>query len=138
MAEYNKPLPLPDGDTRPFWEAAQEHRLVIQRCGDCQQPIFYPRSVCPHCMSDRITWVHASGRGTVYSYTVVHRSPPAFQQEVPFVVALVELEEGVRMMTRIVGSPPQAVRIGAAVEVVFDDVTPEITLPKFRLAPEKQ
>ncbi len=134
MIEYAKPLPVPDGDTKPFWDAAKEHRLMIQRCQDCQRTIFYPRSVCPHCMSDRIDWIQASGRGTIYSYTVVHRSPSAFKEDVPYVVALIDLAEGVRMMSNVVECAPADVRIGAAVEVVFDDVTPEITLPKFRLA----
>lgn len=134
MTEYAKPLPVPDGDTRPYWDAAKEHRLMIQRCQDCQRTIFYPRSVCPHCMSDRIDWIQASGRGTIYSYTVVHRSPAAFKDDVPYVVALIDLAEGVRLMSNVVECAPSDVRIGAAVEVFFDDVTPEITLPKFRLA----
>jgi uncharacterized OB-fold protein len=133
MAEFNRPLPVPDGDTKPYWDAAKEHRLVIQRCQDCQQAIFYPRSICPHCMSDRLAWIEASGKGTIYSYTVVHRAPLAFADSAPYVVALIDLAEGVRMMTNVVGAPPADVGIGAAVEVVFDDVTPEITLPKFRL-----
>jgi len=134
VTEYAKPLPVPDGDTKPYWDAAKEHRLMIQRCQDCQRAIFYPRSVCPHCMSDRLEWIQASGRGTIYSYTVVHRSPAAFKDDVPYVVALIDLAEGVRMMSNVVACAPSDVRIGAAVEVVFDDVTPEITLPKFRLA----
>jgi len=135
MTDYQKPLPVPDGDTQPYWSAAKEHRLTIQLCQDCRQAIFYPRSVCPHCMSDRIEWIEASGRGTIYSYTVVHRSPAQFKDDVPYVVALIDLEEGVRMMSNVVGCPPSDVSIGAAVEVLFDHVTPEITLPKFRLAP---
>ena len=132
MAEYNRPLPIPDGDTKPYWDAAKEHRLVVQRCQDCAAAIFYPRAVCPHCMSDRIDWIDATGRGTIYSYTVVHRAPPGFADSAPYVVALIDLEEGVRMMTNVVDAPA-AVRVGAAVEVTFDDVTDEITLPKFRL-----
>ncbi len=133
MAEVNRPLPVPDGDTRPYWDAAKERRLLIQRCQDCHRAIFYPRSICPHCASDRVAWIAASGRGTVYSYTVVHRAPAAFVGDVPYVVALIELEEGVRLMSNIVGCSPSDVRIGGAVTVVFDDVTPEVTLPKFRL-----
>jgi uncharacterized OB-fold protein len=134
MAEYLRTLPVPDGDTAPYWDAAKQHRLVIQRCSDCARAIFYPRSVCPHCMSDRIAWIDASGRGTIYSYTVVHRAPPQFTDSAPYVVALIDLAEGVRLMSNIVDCSPTAVRIGAAVEVTFDDVTPEITLPKFRLS----
>jgi uncharacterized OB-fold protein len=132
LPDYFKPLPLPDGDTAPYWEAARAARLLIQRCDSCQRHIFYPRSVCPHCMSDQIQWVDAAGTGTVYSYTVVHRSPEAFKPDVPYVVALIDLDEGVRMMSNIVGGAgPLA--IGARVEVFFDAVTTEITLPKFRL-----
>jgi uncharacterized OB-fold protein len=85
-------------------------------------------------MSDRIAWFDASGRGTIYSFTVVHRAPPGFTDSVPYVVALIDLAEGVRLMSNIVDCAPIDVRIGAAVQVTFDDVTPEITLPKFRLA----
>jgi len=133
MADYLKPLPVPDGDTKPYWDAAKEHRLLIQRCQECHAAIFYPRSVCPHCMSDQISWIEASGRGTIYSYTVVHRAPPPFADDAPYVVALIDLEEGVRLMSNV-GAPPSDVKIGAPVAVVFDDVTPEITLPKFCLA----
>lgn len=133
MAEYKKPLPIPDGDTRPYWEAARQSRLLIQQCDQCRQHVFYPRAVCPHCMSDRLTWVASSGKGTVHSYTVVHRAPESFVGDVPYVVALIDLDEGVRMMSNIV-DPPASVRIGARVEVLFEAVTPEITLPKFRLA----
>jgi uncharacterized OB-fold protein len=132
MPDYFKPLPLPDGDTAPYWEAARAARLLIQRCDSCRQHIFYPRSVCPHCMSDEIQWVAAAGTGTVYSYTVVHRSPDSFKQDVPYVVALIDLDEGVRMMSNIVGGAGP-LTIGARVEVFFDAVTAEITLPKFRL-----
>ncbi|HEY8884263.1 MAG TPA: Zn-ribbon domain-containing OB-fold protein [Chloroflexota bacterium] len=134
MAEYTRPLPVPDGDTKPFWDAAKEHRLTIQRCQNCHEAIFYPRSLCPHCMSDRIEWIAASGKGTIYSYTVVHQSPAAFADIVPYVVALINLDEGVRLMSRVVDSAPADVKIGAPVEVVFEDVTPEISLPQFRLA----
>jgi uncharacterized OB-fold protein len=134
MAEYTRPLPVPDGDTKPYWDAAKEHRLTIQRCQNCHEAIFYPRSLCPHCMSDRIEWIAASGKGTIYSYTVVHQSPAAFADIVPYVVALINLAEGVRLMSRVVDSAPADVKIGAPVEVVFEDVTPEISLPHFRLA----
>jgi uncharacterized OB-fold protein len=133
LAEYTRPLPVPDGDTKPYWDAAREHRLVIQRCQACQQAIFYPRSLCPHCMSDQIAWLDASGKGTIYSYTVVHRAPAQFAEDVPYVVALIDLAEGVRLMSNVVDCAPSDVRIGAPVEVTFDNVTPEISLPKFRL-----
>lgn len=136
MTEYNRPLPVPDGDTRPYWEAARQHRLVIQRCAACRQAIFYPRSVCPHCGSDQIDWIEARGRGTIYSYTVVHRAPAGFADLVPYVVALIDLDEGVRLMSNVIGCAPDAVRVGAPVDVAFDDVTSQMTLPKFRLHEE--
>lgn len=129
-----KPLPVPDGDTQPFWEGTRLGELRIQRCRACDRFIFYPRSVCPHCMSDELAWVRASGRGVVYSYTVVHRAPEEFRHEVPYVVALVDLEEGVRMMTRLVDVDPGEVRIGMPVEVTFRRATEDIVLPYFRPA----
>ena len=133
MTDYLRPLPVPDGDTKLYWDAAKEHRLSIQRCADCQRSVFYPRSICPHCGSDRLHWIDSSGRGTVYSYTVVHRAPGGFTDAVPYVVALIDLEEGVRLMSNVVDCAPGDVQIGEHVEVTFDDVTPDITLPKFRL-----
>jgi hypothetical protein len=94
---------------------------------------FYPRAVCPSCLSSATEWVRARGRGTVYSFTVTHQSQaPGFRGELPYVLAIVELDEGPRLMTNIVGCAPDAVRIGLPVEVVFEDVTPEVTLAKFR------
>lgn len=128
-------MPKPDKDSAVYWDAARSHKLVLQQCLECQRFRFYPRSVCPHCLSDTFEWREASGRGHIYSFTVIHRAPtPAFRDRVPYVLALIELQEGVRMMTNIVGCDPDAVRIGESVEVVFDDVTDEVTLPKFRLA----
>jgi len=128
------PIPIPDGDSRVFWEGAAQHKLLIQHCNACQHFIFYPRSLCPNCFSDTLSWVEAAGTGTIYSYTVVHQAYGVFARQVPFVVALVELGEGVRMMTRITGSPPETVRIGAPVRVVFEQVSEGLTLPYFELA----
>jgi uncharacterized OB-fold protein len=129
MAE--KPFPVPDQDTRPFWDAAAEGRLVIQRCTACGRHVFYPRLVCPHCGGSSLEWVQASGRATVYSFTVVHRAPPAFADEAPYVVALVDLGEGPRMMTRLVGLEPAAARVGMPVEVRFVDLDDQFKLPCF-------
>jgi uncharacterized OB-fold protein len=135
MADYKKPLPTPDPVTKPYWDSLKAHALEIQRCGGCQQMIFYPRPLCPSCMSDDLTWTKVSGRGVVHAFAIPHRSPnPAFASEAPYVVALVELEEGARMMSNLVDvdPTPEAVRVGMAVEIVYDDVTDEVTLPKFR------
>lgn len=129
-----KPMPVPDADSRRFWDGCREHRLQIERCADCKTPRFPPAGVCPHCRSSRSEWITASGRGTVFSWIVVRHPVPkdVYAGEVPYVVALVELEEGVRMPTNIVGCAPDAVRAGMPVEIVFDDVSAEITLPRFR------
>ena len=126
------PLPRPYQDTAEFWAAAREHRFVIQRCNSCGEHQFYPRGVCSHCLSSELEWREASGNGTIYSYSVNHRAPhPGFADDLPFVLAIVELEEGPRMMTNIVVSDPDSVTIGMAVTVTFDDVTDQVTLPKF-------
>jgi uncharacterized protein len=126
-----KPIPRPYQDTQAYWDAAKENRLVIQQCRDCGKLQFYPRGVCSHCLSSGLDWIEASGRGTVYSFTIAHRAPhPGFGNETPFVIAIVELAEGVRMMTNIVGCDPKTMRIDMPVKVVFD-ASGDVTLPKF-------
>ncbi len=133
--EYAKPLPVPSPDSRPFWDAAKRHELQVQQCGDCRRFIYYPRHRCPHCLGADLEWRRVSGRGTVYSFTVVRRTTnKAFVADVPYVLAIVELAEGPRLTTNIVGSPPEVVRCGMPVEVSFDDVTPDVTLVKFKIA----
>ncbi len=138
MAEtkpYRKPLPRIDEEARGYWEALARHELYFQRCRDCGTKRFYPRALCPVCLSSATEWVRASGRGVVYSFTVTYQNQaPGFREELPYVLAIVELDEGVRMMTNVVGCAPDAVRVGMPVQVVFEDVTAEITLPKFRPA----
>lgn len=134
---YEKPLPVMNEESRPFWEACREGRLMLQRCGDCGGYVYYPRALCTHCHSGKLTWEEVSGEGVIYSYTVCHRpAGPAFSGDVPYVVALIDLKEGPRMMSNIVsGDPgsPENVKIGQAVRVVFDAVTDEVTLPKFEV-----
>jgi uncharacterized OB-fold protein len=126
-------LPHPSLFTRPYWEAARRHELVIQRCKKCQKHVFYPRYNCIHCGSTDLEWVKASGKGTVYTFTIFRRpSHPAFAEMVPYVVAIVELEEGVRITTNIVGCDPDSVRVGMPVEVAFEDINEEIALVMFR------
>jgi uncharacterized protein len=132
---YKKPLPRIDEESKGFWEACQRHELYIQKCRTCGARRYYPRALCPACLSNQIEWVLSSGQGTVYTYTVTYQNQSAgFRDELPYVLAYVELEDGVRLLTNIVGCPPDAVRIGMPVEVTFEDVTPEVTLPKFRPA----
>ena len=133
---YDKPLPVVDHDSVAFWDALREQRLLIKRCANCTKYHFYPRILCPHCHSERVEWVDAKGLGTIYSYTVARRpAGPSFKDVVPYVVALIVLDEGPRMMTRLQCDSPEAIRIGQRVQVKFERVTPEFTLPHFRSIP---
>ncbi len=124
-----KPAPIVDPGTEPYWEALKQRRILLKRCQSCGKTHFYPRELCPHCYSDDLDWVEASGKGTVYSYTVVHRSAgPAYADDVPYTVAVVELAEGPRMMSWITGD--DEVQIGAHVKVTFVTVD-DIVLPMF-------
>jgi uncharacterized OB-fold protein len=133
MKPYEKPIPEADEVTRPFWEAARQGRLMVQRCLACGGNQFYPQASCRGCLSEELEWMDAKGTGTIYSYTVVHRAPNrSFDPDVPYTVALVDLDEGCRMITNIVEVSPEEVRVGMPVKVVFEAITPEISLPKFR------
>jgi uncharacterized OB-fold protein len=136
MPDYPGPLPVPTPESRPFWEAARRHELRLQCCRACGTWIFYPRGACPRCFSADLEWRRASGRGTLHTFTVVHRGLKGFPIGPPYVIAIVELAEGPHLMTNLVGvaADPGALRIGMPVEVVFADVTPEVTLPHFRPA----
>lgn len=133
MDEPNKPAPEVNPWAKPFWEAARENRLIIQKCADCSQHVFYPRMLCPQCFSKNLQWVEASGRGTIYSYTVVmNNSPSVFIKDIPYVVALIKLEEGVQMLSNIVECDSEEVRCDMPVEVTFEKLNEDFTLPKFR------
>lgn len=131
---YPGPVPKPTPETQPFWDAAKRHVLLIQHCSDCGQHYFYPRPLCPRCLSRRVTWIEASGRGRLHTFTVNYRPPRKFPVQTPIVIGLVELAEGPRLLTNIVGVDPDPARLRCdlEVEVVFEDITDEITLPKFR------
>jgi uncharacterized OB-fold protein len=128
-------IPIPDADSAGYWQAAKEGYLGLPHCKSCNQYFFYPRAICPNCWSNEIELAKASGRGTIYSYTVVHRHPanPALNALTPYVVALIDLEEGPRMLSVVRGNREE-VKIGAAVEAVFEELSPEISAPFFRLA----
>ena len=111
--ERKIPAPPVSPETQPFWDAAVAGRLMIKKCGGCGQAHYYPRALCPFCGSDRTTWLAASGRGTIYSYSVMRRVP------IPYALAYVTLEEGPTMMTNIVDGDLDRIRIGQAVRVVF-------------------
>lgn len=130
-----RPIPSPNPGTAPYWQAAREHRLALPRCQDCGKFHSYPRAACPFCLSSRLAWEQCSGAGAIYSYTEVFRAPSkAFAAEVPYVVAIVALEEGPHLMTRLRVTENKRVRIGQPVAVAFDDLDDEIALPVFKVS----
>jgi uncharacterized OB-fold protein len=131
MSSAQTPLPRPTRLSKPFWDACREERLLVQRCQDCGTYVFIPQPCCGSCLSENLEWVESSGRGTLYSFTTVHRpQQPSF--EVPYTVVIVELEEGYHMLSNLVGVEPEDVAIGTPLEVVFEKRSDEITLPLFR------
>lgn len=129
---YDKPLPVIDPGTRPFWEAARDHRLSIPNCRACGKYHFYPRELCPHCHSDDLEWTDISGKGEIYSFTIARKpAGPVYAEDVPYIIAMIALDEGPRMLTNLIVDDVETVRIGDRVAVRFEDVTDEVTLPKF-------
>lgn len=125
------PLPRPTALSRPHWEGCLEGRLRVQRCRDCATHVFIPQPVCSGCFGEDLEWVDSSGRGALYSYTVVHRpQQPSF--EVPYVPIIVELEEGWYMLSNLKNVSPQEIEVGMALEVFFEPMSDEIALPYFR------
>jgi len=134
MSEYTKPLPTITDENREFWEGARRGKLRMQKCGDCGHIRFPISHVCPKCLSYNFEWADLSGRGEVFSYVVFHQLyNKAFEKDVPYNVALVQLEEGPRMYSNVIGVDNDAVKVGDKLEATFDQVTPEITIPRFRL-----
>jgi uncharacterized OB-fold protein len=129
-----RPAPIPDPESQPYWNATRDGKLLVQRCSAHGHVQLYAR---PHCLVCRspVAWVEASGRGTVYSFTVIRQNfGRPFRDMVPYVVALVDLDEGARLMTNIVGCEPDDVTVGAPVRVRFDPVSDDAALPLFELA----
>lgn len=130
-----RPLPRINRDSAPYWESAHEHALKLQRCADCGELRFYPSLSCHFCNSLEFEWVPISGKGSVFTYTVVYRGPGApFADLLPLVVAMVTLEEGPTMMSNVVNVDPEAVEIGMPVQLAYEDVDERITLPVFEPA----
>ena len=128
-----RPLPSPNPLTAPYWQAAHQGELKLPRCEACAKFHFYPRAACPHCGSTQLAWQRVSGNGEVYSFTTVHRAPSkGFEALVPYVVAVVALDEGPHLMTRLANVQAEAVRIGLRVQVAFEKQDDETTLPVFR------
>ncbi|MDA1296379.1 MAG: Zn-ribbon domain-containing OB-fold protein [Chloroflexi bacterium] len=133
--DHTKPLPVAQPESDHYWEQAANGKLVLQRCSDCGEAQFYPRVMCIHCGSRSIEWIESSGRATLFTFAIVHVPPhPGFRGDVPYVTAIVELEEGVRMPSQVIGiePDPDQLRIGMPLQVVFDQVTDDVALPKFR------
>lgn len=130
-----KPVPADVPVERPYWQSCREHAMQIQRCDDCGNYRFYPGYVCDRCGSSALTWTPVSGRGTVYSNTVIRRRGSAAFDS-PYSWALIELDEGVVMASNVVDCPVEDVHIGLRVEVVYDEVSSDWTIPRFRPAPE--
>ena len=133
MPAYN--VPTPDFETQPYWDAARDGKLMIRRCRACGEAYFYPRSFCPKCWSEDVEWEEASGRATLYTWSVVHRNDlPPFPDRVPYVAAIVDLDEGPRMMTNVEGCSFEDLRVGMSLQVDFRDDSDEVTVPVFRPA----
>ncbi|HSD54947.1 MAG TPA: OB-fold domain-containing protein [Burkholderiales bacterium] len=133
MIDPAKPLPRITPDTQPFWDALRLRRFELPFCADCGKPHLPAGPVCPFCFCDRLEWRTASGRGTISTWTVVHKAWfPAFAREVPYNVVQVELDEGPRLTASVVGIANERLAVGLPVVVDFDDVSPEVTLPRFR------
>jgi uncharacterized OB-fold protein len=126
-------LPVIDVESAPFWAATKQQKFLIRHCNACGRSHFYPRHSCPHCWSDHCEWRPSSGRGRVYSYTVIHHNDVLpFKERLPYIVALIDLDEGVRVTTNIVEGTPEVMHVGMPVEVVYEHITDEVTLPQFR------
>jgi uncharacterized OB-fold protein len=131
--EYKKPVPVPSPESLPFWQSCKRHAMEVQRCKQCGQYRWPPSTVCAGCLSMDLEWTPVSGRGKVHTFVIFHqRYNPAFADDIPYTVGIVELEEGPRILTNIVGCATTDVRCDMPVEVVYEDITPEIALPKFR------
>lgn len=135
MKEYRKPLPVLSDENREFWSAACAGKLRMQRCSDCGHIRFPISHVCSRCLSRNHRWEDLSGRGEVFAYVVFHQLyHPSFAEDIPYNVALIQLEEGPRMYSNIVGAANGDVKVGDKVEVVFEQATEEVAIPKFRLS----
>jgi uncharacterized OB-fold protein len=132
-----KAVPRPTPETQPFWDGTAAGELRVQRCLACARHYFYPRPICPHCGSDAVEWVTVSGRATLYSYVISHRPAPGFAGDGPYAIAVVELDEGVRMMTNIVGTEitPDRLELDMPLRVVFER-RGDVHLPLFTPARE--
>ena len=133
MGEYKKPLPLITPLSKVFYDGCREHKLLYQQCSDCGEIVFFPRHLCSNCLGRNLSWQESKGRGRIHTFTVTYEyAPSEFADSTPYALAIVKLDEGFRMMSNIVDCDLSQLACETPVEVVFDAVTAEITLPKFR------
>ena len=133
MAQSQKPIPIMQPWTETFWKGTKQGKLLIQKCRECGSKVFFPKKLCPDCWSESMEWVESSGKATVYTFTIMKDMvEPKFMGDLPYVLAMVDLEDGIRMTTRIVNCSPENVSIGMEVQVVFEDISPECALPVFQ------
>lgn len=128
----DRPLPRTERAAQPYWEAANDERLMVQYCEQCDRHLFPPRVACPYCLTDDPVWAECTGEGTVYTYSVVHEpSIDWFGERAPYPIALIELEEGIFLFANVLDCPPEDVSIGMPVRVTFERVSDEVVLPQF-------
>ena len=133
MSEYKKPLPLLSELSKVFYEGCKQNKLLYQQCKDCGQVVFFPKFLCSNCMSRDLEWKESKGKGKIYSFTVTYDfAPPDFMDDVPYALAIIDIDEGFRIMSNVVECNFEELACDMPVEVVFDPVTPQITMPKFR------
>jgi uncharacterized OB-fold protein len=137
MSAPERPHPQPTPLTQPFWDACQRSELVAQRCSDCERFRHYPQPLCPHCICSEYRWEKLAGTGQIHSYAISHRAfHPAWEEHVPYVIATIELDEGIRMVCDLLGTDPDSVEIGQKVVAEFAEMPGQGTMPRFRVVSE--
>lgn len=132
----DRPIPKPGHNTGPFWEGTKQGRLMLPHCKECNRVHWYPRFICPFCQSMNLDWIEGSGEGTVHTFAVQHLTPPAWQEEAPYVTAYIDLKEGDRMLTILRGvdpNKPEDIKIGARAKVEFDAASEDVHVPYWRV-----
>ena len=133
MSTWEKPLPVISGETMPFWTACQRGILLIQHCPQCGFYQFYPRALCSNCWSLSVDWIESSGEGQIWAYTVTYQNRTAgFTKDLPYVLALVELKEGIKLFTNVIDCEPSDVKIGMSVKVTFTRANDKVSIPYFK------
>ncbi len=135
MVPCDKRAPVPDEASKTYFDGARKHELILQRCSSCGAVMWPVKMRCDTCLGTEVDWFTASGKGTLYSYALVHQvNHPGFAAQVPYNVSLVELSEGLRIVSNVVGCPDAELEIGIPIEVTFEDVDDQVSIPKFRPA----